>query len=477
VSDLSAPAAQSFSPEPGLMWPARLPDALYRELFGRIREGFFVGEALRDEGGRMVDFRFIELNPAFQAQTGVRIEAAMGRTVREVIPDIQDSLIDTYAGVVDTGEPATFEVFVPALGDRWYEARAQRIERERFAVLFLEITDRKRAEAALAESEAALRTIVDFVDQMIWSTRPDGFHDFYNRRWYEFTGVPYGSTDGAGWNDMFHPEDRELAWARWRRSLETGEPYEIEYRLRHATGQYRWVLGRAHPVRDPSGRIVRWMGTCTDIHDRKETADQLEVMSEELSHRIKNIFALVLGLVGLSVRHHPEAAAFAEELKERVAALGRAHAAVRPSTGSDEVESTTVFSLLRALLAPYGDGADRFLFEGEDLPTDDRAATALALLFHELATNAAKYGALSTPYGRVRVTGRCEPDAVYALTWDEHGGPPVAGPPERTGFGTRLADLSAKAQLGGELERRWAREGLCVRLRVPAARLRTRTLA
>nr|WP_255522394.1 PAS domain-containing protein [Paracoccus sp. NBH48] len=77
---------------------------------------------------------------------------------------------------------------------------------------------------------------------MIWSTRPDGFHDYYNHRWYEFTGVPEGSTDGEAWAGMFHPDDQDRTWARWRQSLETGQPYEIEYRLRHRSGEYRWVL-------------------------------------------------------------------------------------------------------------------------------------------------------------------------------------------------------------------------------------------
>lgn len=116
-----------------------------------------------------------------------------------------------------------------------------------------------------------LRTIADAMPQMVWSTRADGFHDYFNQRWYDFTGVPDGSTDGEGWNGIFHPEDQPLAWERWRRSLETGELYEIEYRLRRRDGVYRWVLGRALPLRDDGGRILRWFGTCTDVHEMKST--------------------------------------------------------------------------------------------------------------------------------------------------------------------------------------------------------------
>ena len=117
-----------------------------------------------------------------------------------------------------------------------------------------ETTGQVLAEAALRESEAKAAAITNSIDQMIWSTRADGFHDFYNQRWYEFTGVPQGSTDGDAWSGMFHPDDQEAAWSRWRRSLQTGEPYHIEYRLRHRSGQYRWVLGRAQPVRDARRR-------------------------------------------------------------------------------------------------------------------------------------------------------------------------------------------------------------------------------
>jgi PAS domain S-box-containing protein len=142
-----------------------------------------------------------------------------------------------------------------------------------------DISDRVAAEETLRESEASFRTRLNAIPQMVWSTRPDGFHDFYNDRWYEFTGVRYGSTDGAGWNDMFHPEDQDRAWSAWRQSLVTGQPYEIEYRLRHRSGDYRWVLGRALPILDDQGEVIRWMGTCTDIDDLRRTTDELQRVS------------------------------------------------------------------------------------------------------------------------------------------------------------------------------------------------------
>ena len=98
---------------------------------------------------------------------------------------------------------------------------------------------------ALREHDLRFRALADAFPHMVWSTLPDGFHDYYNAKWYEFTGVPDGSTDGEAWTGMFHPEDQDRAWTRWRHSLATGDPYEIEYRLRHRSGQYRGTLGRA----------------------------------------------------------------------------------------------------------------------------------------------------------------------------------------------------------------------------------------
>ena len=119
--------------------------------------------------------------------------------------------------------------------------------------------------ATLRDTEARFRAITDAMPQMVWSTRPDGYHDYYNERWYALTGSTPEQVAGNGRKSVLHPDDADSAWLQWEHSLETGDPYEMEYRLRMADGGYRWFLGRALAQRDPDGRIVRWFGTCTDI--------------------------------------------------------------------------------------------------------------------------------------------------------------------------------------------------------------------
>ena len=330
----------------------------------------------------------------------------------------------------------------------------------------------RSSQRALHDSNARFEALTNVMPQMVWSTLPDGYHDYYNARWYEFTGVPPGSTDGEGWADLFHPDDQELAWARWRHSLATGEPYEVEYRLRHHSGEYLWTLGRALPVRDNEGRITRWIGTCTEIDHAKREAERNLVLSRELSHRIKNIFAIISGLIGLSARRDPNVAGFARELQQRIAALGRAHEFVRPFSDQSpsQIGRSTLHAMLREIFAPYPDMERRFSITGDDVPVDDKGATPIALVFHELATNSAKYGALTAPDGTIEVRTHLDQD-ILTITWRERGGPVVAGPPDREGFGSKLTRMSAEQQLGGTIERHWEPDGLCVRMTVLPSRL------
>lgn len=329
------------------------------------------------------------------------------------------------------------------------------------------------ARRAAIDSEARFRTLADTMPQMVWSTLPDGYHDYYNARWYDFTGVPPGSTDGEQWNGMFHADDQARAWQVWRHSLETGEPYQIEYRLRHVDGTYRWVLGRALPIRDEQGRITRWFGTCTDIHEQKLALEEREIISQELSHRIKNIFAVISGLIAFASRTYPDFAPISSDLRARITALGRAHDFVRPHSAQSRPSSQqdSLRGMLGELFLPYQlSSGERIRIEGPDVPIDDRSATPIALLFHELATNASKYGALSVEHGQVTLSLAREDDRV-AIRWRECGGPIVQEPQGSAGFGTQLIELSAVRQLGGTIARTWAPEGLEVCLLLPLASL------
>lgn len=169
---------------------------------------------------------------------------------------------------------------------RWVLARGQKKLEDLdgtnvFSGTLVDITERKENERILLESESRLRFMADSMPQLVWVTRPDGYHEYYNRQWYEYTGTKPGSTDGEGWNDLFYPGDQARARKIWRRSLETGEPYEIEYRLYHAASDtYRWVIGRALPLRAQDGTILKWYGTCTDIDEQRRSTERQRFLSD-----------------------------------------------------------------------------------------------------------------------------------------------------------------------------------------------------
>jgi PAS domain S-box-containing protein len=409
-------------------------------------------------------------------------DAAVGLPIAEffkgIHPDDRDRVDAEITAALTTRDPVRFEYRLQRPdGVHWVVASGRVIgdasgRPTRFPGVVVDITDERRIAEQLAESEMRFRTLADTMPQMVWSTLPDGNHDYYNARWYEFTGMPEGSTDGEGWNGMFHPDDQERAWEVWRHSLTTGEPYRIEYRLRHHSGEYRWVLGQALPIRDAAGRIVRWFGTCTDIHQDKLAAEEREVVAQELSHRIKNIFAVIGGIVALAARTYPEAAGLATELRGRIISLGKAHDFVRPHSAASAHRSnpSSLRHLIGELMSPYKlPGDDRIEIAGDDAVIDEGAATPLALIFHELGTNAAKYGALSNPVGRVVIDITADDDTCR-VTWREVGGPP--GPlSDKQGFGSRLMSLSVEGQLRGRLTRRWEPEGLVAELEIPLASL------
>jgi PAS domain S-box-containing protein len=226
--------------------------------------------------------------------TGLSLAESQGNGWHEVVhPEDRERVLKAHALGTAGCEAWEVEYRLRHVTDgdyRWQLARCEPVcaADGRVASWVGSITDiheRRCLEESLRAREEQLRTLTDAMPQLVWSTRADGYHDFFNRAWYEYTGVRPGGTDGEGWAHVLHPDDRERTLAVWHRSLETGEPYEIEYRFRQAsTGRYRWFIGRANAQRDSQGQIVRWMGTCTDIHDQRMSAEQLARANEDLEH-------------------------------------------------------------------------------------------------------------------------------------------------------------------------------------------------
>ena len=317
--------------------------------------------------------------------------------------------------------------------------------------------------ARTSESARAMREIADMVPGIVWSANGDGQFDYFNSRWGLTTGAtkPVGTSD---WRELIHAEDTARTLAAWEKSFAEGHAFECEYRLKHADGSWRWTLARALPVHDQQGKLIRWYGTLTDIDEGHRRSENRDLLARELSHRIKNIFAVVAGLISLRARRAPESAAFAEDLVDTIRALGRAHDFVRPTEG---IKGDSLRGLLTELMAPYADSNDRVTVTGTDCSIGPRAATPLALTFHELATNSAKYGALSVDGGTVSILLDCPETGEEAhVSWREAGGPEANDPAEE-GFGSRLIRSSIEGQLGGRTERRFARSGLEVDLSIP----------
>ncbi|MCF1437106.1 hypothetical protein B7W85_22150 [Allorhizobium ampelinum] len=266
----------------------------WRGLFEQMHEGFFTAEVVRDAEGRVIDFVFIDINPAFERQTGLIAAQTIGQPVREAIPGVQDELIATYGEIVDTGQARQFEVYIPALGNRWYEAHARKVGPERFAALFLDITIRKAAEKRVFESEERFRTLSQSMPNHVWTARSDGSLDWFNDQVFAYSGMSAEQLTGNGWAAMVHPDDIDIAAQEWTEARAAARQYQVEFRLRRHDGAYRWHIARAVPIKPEGGGVAHWIGTNTDIHDQKEAEAALEISAAKLEARVEERTAQLL---------------------------------------------------------------------------------------------------------------------------------------------------------------------------------------
>jgi PAS domain S-box-containing protein len=344
---------------------------------------------------------------------------------------------------------------------------------ERWFGTCTDIDDLKRAEAEARKLAVIVETSKDFIGLCTL----EGEITHLNEAALALVGLPdLAAARRHRIPDFFTDDSRRVLAGTVMPAVRRDGYWEGELAFRHfATGEPVAVLYNIFPVRDPTGAEVGYATVTRDLREVKRAEEARDLLIRELSHRIKNIFAVVGGLAVLTARSDPAAKPFATAFRERLGALAQAHEYVRPHSpeSAPAVAGQTVFGLMRLIMAAYAEGGrPRVVISGDDAEIGERTATALALIMHEQATNAMKYGGLSTKEGGVSLSGHREADR-YTLTWQEAGGPPVAGAPSRKGFGTVLAERSVAGQLDGVLEHDWAPGGLLMRLSVPLENLRT----
>ncbi len=341
-------------------------------------------------------------------------------------------------------------------------------------------TDPAALSAQLEESAHLLELAVEAADLGLWWLSLEADTLKGSPRCRRIIGFPSEAPlSYRQWLAMLHPDDRDenhrLVQAAFDPAGDGG--YRTAYRLLRPDGQVIWIaaMGQVEFAGEGAARRgLQLVGTFRDITAARQDEEARALLTRELSHRIKNIFAVVTSMVSLSARDYPEAKPYARELRERIDALSRAHDYVRPHVTEDGASggaTTTVQGLLDELLAPYrATGPDRIRIRCAEAAIGERSATALALIVHEQATNAVKYGALAVPEGMVRIDGTRDGD-TYRLRWREEGGPPIERAPDRQGFGTVLAARSARDQLGGAIAYDWAATGLVIAIDLPVETL------
>lgn len=317
-----------------------------------------------------------------------------------------------------------------------------------------------------------LRIANDAAGIALWSWNVDTDEIALDQRAHGLWGVPKVKKPVTfeRLSAKIHPEDLGRVRAAFTETRVMMGPYEIDFRIQPKGDAVRWISARGEG--GDTGTVDKVMfGVFMDVTDRKQAEEARETLTWEMSHRIKNLFALASSLTSIAARSAATTSEMAADLRLRLGALGRAHDLVRPLPGK---ESKALLSdLLDILLAPYdlnGTSDGRIFISLPDVRVGEGSTTTLALVVHELATNAVKYGVLSQANGTLGVSCSVDGDVV-TLLWTERGGPAVCAPNEPKGFGAKLIERSVSGQLGGSINYEWLADGVIVTLRMSKARI------
>jgi len=326
----------------------------------------------------------------------------------------------------------------------------------------VDLTERKLAEEGARNSLARFQILADNIAQLAWTCDRLGDVTWYNKRWLDYTGLTFEEMKEWGWKAVQHPDHVDRVVAGVMHSQDTGEIWEDTFPLRGKDGNYSWFLSRAVPIRDAAGNVVRWFGTNTDITSERKAEERQRLLMNELAHRGKNLLAVIQSIASRSLSGTRSLAEARGVLTRRIQALAQSQSALL-TTG---FEGAAVAEIIRLECEAF---SNRVKAAGPDVMLNPKVAQTFALVVHELATNATKYGALSGPEGQVSIRWSIDDagaEARFKFQWLESDGPPVI-PPTRQGFGSTVLEKVAAEDFGARPKIRFAPEGLSYEIAAP----------
>jgi len=402
------------------------------------------------------DWRFVLYNSAAARYFGRPASQMLGRTLWEALSDRDSERGRILLDAMVSRRPVTGET-VSLIGGNIVSYSIFPVG-QGLGVMFYDVSDRRRAEADRDAAEAALRkrtaeleTILETVPTAVWFTREhDAHHLIANPRAVELMRMPQRSAASLSAPVAERPSYRffrhgvelptdSLPMQRAARGEEV--PNEI-LEIRFANGERRTLLMRASPLRDASGTLNGAVCAAADVTERHRHEEHLRLLVNELNHRVKNTLAIVQSIAALTLKDGD--AATHADFEQRLLALSAVHSLLT----DENWDGARLMAVAQASLkAHLGGLRERISFAGEDFRIRPKSAVAISIALHELGTNAAKYGALSTERGSVAVRWTTGGER-FRLTWEEVGGPPVR-PPTRKGFGSRMIERGLAVELQG----------------------------
>ena len=429
----------------------------------------------------------VSVNPAFEKLFGVTAAEMTAYNVlqdSEVIANGTRELLDqVFAGEVlmtpaiqhraSFGASRTPLPWIEVTG---YPVRDRRGTVQEIVLLVQNVSDRQSALQSLRRSEAEFRQLADSMPQIVWTAQPDGSLDYYNERWYAYSGFDRDRIGDQSWLPILHPEDVERSAAIWYSSVHSGADYEVEHRFwDRTTESYRWHLSRAVPMKNEIGEIVRWFGTCTDIHDQKTAKEELEVqvssrtsellsslaekttLLKEVHHRVKNNLQVISSLLRMQWQtvQDPAARAALQDSRQRVLSMARIHERLYGNQQVDAIDfGEYTETLVNELFQSYGLQSHRVVGRvtvSSVLLSVDQAIPC-GLILNELVTNSLKYAYPEGMSGEVRVAVREIASGHVSVIVEDDG----VGLPDNfdwqgsKSLGLPIIDILSK-QLGGTL--------------------------